>query len=259
MTTQVAILRAVSPTLGDCALTYLDRVPIDLGRATRQHAAYADALRARGVRVLELAAEADLPDAVFVEDTAVVVDEVAVLTRPRLESRRREVATMRAALAPYRPLIDIGAEASLEGGDVLRIGRTLYVGQSCRSDAAGAASLEAALAPFGYRVVPVPVAGCLHLKTAVTQVAPGVLLAHASWMDVGPFADFEVISVPEAEPDAANTLLLGETVLMPASFPRTRALLEARGLQVETVDVSELQKAEAGVTCCSILFSAPEE
>jgi dimethylargininase len=253
---QVAITRAVGPALAECALTFRKRESIDVGRAERQHAAYEEALRRHGVQVRALPVEPDLPDAIFVEDTAVVVDELVVLTRPGLESRRREVASVAAALKRYRPLARIDDGASLEGGDVLRIDRTLYAGLSCRTDAAGAAALARVLEPLEYRVVTVPVTGCLHLKTAITQVAPGTLLLNPAWIDPAPFARFELIAVPTSEPDAANTLLLGETVLMPASFPRTRELLEARGLAVEAMDVSELQKAEAGVTCCSILFSA---
>lgn len=253
---QVALTRAVGAAIADCALTFRDRAPIDVGQATQQHAAYEEVLRRHGLRVVALPADPELPDAVFVEDTAVVLDEVAVLARPRLELRRREVPAVAAALASFRPLARISGGAHLEGGDVLRVGHALYVGLSRRTDAAGAAALAAVVEPLGYRVVTVPVTGCLHLKSAVTQLAPGALLINRAWIDPAPFAGFDLIDVDPSEPEAANTLLLGGTVLLPTSFPRTRAILAARGLHVETIDVSELQKAEAGVTCCSIVFSA---
>lgn len=249
-----AITRAVGPRLADCALSFRARETIDLPLALRQHAAYEQALRRHGVEVVSLDAEPDLPDAVFVEDTAVVVDELAVLARPGLETRRREVPSVAAALAPLRPTAPITGEAHLEGGDVLRIGRTLFAGLSRRTDVAGVAQLAALLEPFGYRVVPVRVTGCLHLKTAVTAVTPDTLLANRAWIDAAPFAGYEIIDVHAAEPDAANTLPLAGSVLLPAAFPETRALLEARGLTVETIDLSELQKAEAGITCCSIIL-----
>lgn len=251
---QWALTRSIGPRLADCALSYRVREAIDSRLAMQQHAAYEEIVRRHGLQLITLPAEPDLPDAVFVEDTAVVVDELAVLTRPGLEVRRREVPAVATALAPHRKLAAIAADATLEGGDVLRIGRTLYVGLSGRTDAGGAAQLATLLEPLGYRVMPVRVSGCLHLKTAVTQVAPHTLLINRAWVDPAPFAAYDLIDVPATEPDAANTLLLGETVLLPASFPATHMLLQAHGLTVETVDVSELQKAEAGVTCCSILF-----
>lgn len=251
---QRAITRAVGPRLAECALSFRVREAIDLQLAAQQHAAYEATLRRHGLQVLALAPEPDLPDAVFVEDAAVVVNELAVIARPRLESRGREVPSIAAALAPYRQLARIEAGGYLEGGDVLRIGRTLYVGRSQRTNAEGIAQLTALLEPLEYRVVPVEVSGCLHLKTAVTAVTPHTLLVNRAWVDTAPFAGYKIIDVPAAEPDAANTLPLGGAVLLPASLPETRALLEARGLTVETIDVSELQKAEAGVTCCSILL-----
>lgn len=249
-----ALTRAPGPSIVDCALSFRPREAIDARRAVEQHRGYEGYLRGRGVRVVALDAAADLPDAVFVEDAAVVVDEVAVLARPRLEARRREVESVAAALAPYRRLERLAAPASLEGGDVLRVGRALYVGLSRRTDAGGVAGLARALAPFGYQVRPVAVTGCLHLKTAVTSIGPGTLLANRAWVDMAPFAGFDVVDVPASEPDAANVLVIGEDILLPASFPRTRDLLRGRGLRVHTLDISELQKAEAGLTCCSIVF-----
>jgi dimethylargininase len=175
---RVALLRGVPPTLERCELSFREREPIDLARARAQHAAYADLLRELGYAVVELAADPAFPDCCFVEDVAVVLDELALLTRPGAESRRGEVAAVAEALARYRPLATTEDPATLEGGDVLRVGRTLYVGRSARTNAAGIARLAAVAEPHGYRVVPVPVSGCLHLKSAVTALDSGRLPAH---------------------------------------------------------------------------------
>jgi dimethylargininase len=251
-----ALIRSVSPAMAHCELTHLARSPIDVALAERQHAAYAHALASLGCRLLELPAEPDLPDSVFVEDTAVVLDEVAVLTRPGAASRQAEVDSVAGVLALWRPCVRIDAPGTLDGGDVLRVGRDLYVGQSGRSNAAGISQLAAALAPHGYRVVPVPVRGCLHLKSAVTLVGPETLLVNDDWVDRSHWRGLRFIAVAPGEPHAANALAVGGAVIHPASEARTRERLEAAGLRVMPVDVSEVQKAEGGVTCCSVLFAA---
>ncbi len=253
-----AITREVSPALGDCELSYVPREPIDVARAASQHHAYRRALEGLGCRVLSLPAEPTQPDSVFVEDVAIVLDEVAVLTRPGAASRRAEVAGVAVALNHYRPLLALEPPATLDGGDVLRLGRTLYVGQSARSNAEGIGQLRALLASHGYAVQGVPIHGCLHLKSAVTQLADDSLLLQPAWVDREQFAGFRIIEVDPAEPHAANVLRIGDALLMPASFPRTRQRLIAAGFHVTTVDVSELQKAEGAVTCCSLVFRGAE-
>jgi dimethylargininase len=250
-----ALTRAVSPSIGDCALSYIERQPIDPELAAQQHRAYEDLLRRLGAEVVSLPAEADLPDAVFVEDTVVAVDEVAVLTIPRLPSRQPEVESMAVAIAAYRPVQRLSGEARLEGGDVVRIDRTLYVGLSRRTNREGAAQLAAFLAPYGYEVVPVELSGCLHLKTACTYVGNNTVLANREWVDTAVFGERDIVAVPPTEAEAGNALLLNGVLVMPDAFPETQAALEERGFRVETVDVSELQKAEAGVTCCSVLLN----
>lgn len=250
----VAIVRPVSDAMQLCELTHLDRSPIDLALARRQHADYVGTLRRLGCVVHELPPAHDLPDAVFVEDTAVVLEEIAVLTRPGAASRRPEVATMAAALARWRKCVSIEAPGTLDGGDVLRIGCTLYVGSTPRSSAEGIRQLGTAVAPHGYRVVAVPVRGCLHLKSAVTLVAPDTLLVNPDWVDPAQWPALRRIDVDPREPQAANALAVGEHVVMPASFPRTRDRLAAAGFDVAPVDASEVQKAEGGVTCCSVLL-----
>ena len=195
----------------------------------------------------------ELPDAVFVEDAAVVVDELAVVARPGAASRRGETETVAAALGRMRPLARIEAPGTLDGGDVLRVGKRIFVGRSRRTNAAGRHQLRALLEPHGYTVEAVTVTGCLHLKSAVTEVAEDTVLVHADWIEPAPLAGLELIPVDSAEPFAANALRLGGAVVLPAAFPRTRRRLEAHGLQVHPVPADELAKAEGGVTCCSIL------
>lgn len=250
-----ALIRHVSPAMARCELTHLARSPIDVELAERQHAHYAQALVSLGCRLLELPAEPDLPDSVFVEDTAVVLDEVAVLTRPGADSRQPEVASVASVLKLWRPCVSIEAPGTLDGGDVLRVGRDVFVGRSGRSNGAGIAQLAAAIAPFGYRTVPVPVRGCLHLKSAVTLLDPGTLLINDAWVDRAHWPGMRFIAVAPEEPHAANALRVGEAVIHPVSETRTRERLEAAGLRVVALDVSEVQKAEGGVTCCSVIFS----
>jgi dimethylargininase len=254
----IAVTREVSPSLGDCELSYVPREAIDVAHARAQHRDYQRALEILGCRLLTLPAEPDLPDSVFVEDVAIVLDEVAVLTRPGALSRRAEVASVAEVLRRYRPVLAIEAPGTLDGGDVLRVGRTLYVGESARSNAAGIAQLRELLAGHGYAVQGVPTRGCLHLKSAATQLGDDTLLLQPDWVDRDRFADFHVIEVDPTEPHAANVLRIGDALVMPASFPRTRQRLLDAGFQVMVVDVSELQKAEGAVTCCSLVFRADE-
>ncbi len=251
----IAITREVSPTFAACQLTHVQRVPIDVARAGAQHDVYRAALASLGCRVVTLPAEPDFPDAVFVEDVAVVVDEVAVMTRPGATSRRAEGARVAEALAPFRPLLRIEAPGLLDGGDVLRIDRDVFVGRSQRSNDAGIAQLRTLLAAFGYAVHAVRTRHCLHLKSAVTLAAKNTVLLQAEWAERAAFARYDVIETDPAEPHAANVLRIGETLLMPDCFPRTRQRLEDAGIRVVVVDVSELQKAEGAVTCCSIVFT----
>lgn len=249
----LAYTRAVSPTLVHCELTHLERTPIDVSRAVAEHAAYEVTLRRLGVNVRRLAAAPHLPDAAFVEDTAVVFDELAIITRPGAESRRPERRAVAQSLAAHRSLALIEEPATLDGGDVLVDGERVYVGRSTRTNDAAIAQLAGILHPLGYRVIPVQFRGCLHLKSAVTRVGEGLLLLNPDWVEASVFADASVVTVDPREPHAANALAIAGAVIHPLQYPLTRARLEAQGLRVEPVDTTELTKAEAGVTCCSLL------
>jgi dimethylargininase len=217
-----------------------------------------DTLEDLGCRTIRLPASPDLPDCLFVEDTVVVLDELAILARPGAESRRPETDAVEAALAPFRPIARIREPGTLEGGDVLRIDRTLYVGLSGRTNEEGARQLREAIEPLGYCVVPVPVRGRLHLKSQVTLAAPGVLLIDPRFADRRAFPGFDFIDVAPGEDDAANGLLVSGTLVYPDDFPATRGRLDARGIAVRTVPMSEIRKAEGAVTCCSVVFSITE-
>jgi dimethylargininase len=251
---RIAVTRDISPAIERCELTHLPRVAIDLAVARAQHAAYERCLSSLGCAVRRLAADPELPDCVFVEDVAVVFDELAVVTRPGAASRRAEVSPVAAALAEYRTLRAIEPPGTLDGGDVLVAGRRVFVGRTPRSDAAGVAQLRDALRPHGYEVRGVEVRGCLHLKTAVTAVADDLLLVDPRCVSTDAFDDLKFVEIDPAEPFAANALRVGESIVYPSAFPRTRERLERLGLDVRVVDASELAKAEGGVTCCSLIF-----
>ena len=250
----VALTRAVPDSIQHCQLTHIAPVPIDIETARSQHAAYEDALRHLGCVVERVDPLPAMPDSVFVEDTAVVLDEMAVVTRPGAATRRGEVESMARALARYRTIVWIEEPATIDGGDVLRIGRRVFVGISTRTNVAAVSQLRALAGPHGYEVIPVTVGGVLHLKSAVTHAGGNHLLINPARIDTRPFRGFSFIEVDPSEPDAANTLLAGDTLLFPAAFPRTRARLESAGLRVVTLDCSELAKAEGALTCCSVLI-----
>ncbi|HEX5052080.1 MAG TPA: dimethylargininase [Planctomycetota bacterium] len=250
----LALLHTVTPSLARCELTFVGRRPIDVARARRQHGDYGRLLAGLGAAVREVNTSPDHADAVFIEDCVVVLDELAVLTSMGAPSRRAEVDRLLPVLAGYREIVRIEPPATLEGGDVLRIARTLFVGRSPRTNQAGIDALAGIAAPLGYDVVAVPVHGCLHLKTAVTALAPDTLLANLDWFDPAPFGDRRIVAVDAHEPFAANTLRIGEAVVMSASHARTIARVREAGFAVHTVAIDELEKAEAGVTCLSVLL-----
>ncbi|MGH9423131.1 MAG: dimethylarginine dimethylaminohydrolase family protein [Thermoanaerobaculia bacterium] len=250
----IAITRGVSSSINDCELTHMDRTPIDVARAREQHRAYESCLTALGCELWQIPADDRYPDAVFIEDTAIVLDELAIATRPGAESRRGELDAVSSVLREYRTLARIGDPGTIDGGDVLRLDRVLYAGQTPRTNRRGIAMLSEIVEPFGYRVVAVTVDGCLHLKSAVTRVSANALLMNRQWLPDAPFNDWRIIDVDSSEPAAANALLIGESVIFPEELVRTRRRLEDDGIDVRPVPASELAKAEGGVTCCSLVF-----
>lgn len=260
----IAITRQVSPAIQRCELTHIARQPIDYARACAQHSQYEQSLRSLGIQVLSLPADADLPDSVFVEDIALVLADCAILTNPGASSRRPEVASIAQALAPYRKLFSIQPPGMLDGGDVLRINNTIYVGLSERTNHHAIAQLKAVLessercAKNKYQIQAVSVKGCLHLKSAVTQVSDDTLLINPAWVRREDFPGMNFVEVDPTEPYAANAVFVGDTIIYPASFPKTQDWLAQRGIKMLLVEADELAKAEGAVTCCSIIFSMDE-
>jgi dimethylargininase len=250
-----AITRAVSRSIGQCELSHLARIPINVERAREQHHAYENALRSLGVEVHSLPEEPDLPDSVFVEDTAVVLEECAVITHPGAESRRPEIASIARALARDRKLIAIQAPGTVDGGDVLVLNRTIYVGVTARSNESAIQQMQAGLESYGYQVVGVAVTGCLHLKSAVTQAAQDLLLINPAWVGRDCFPGFHFLEIDPSEPYAGNALRVGDVALYQPSFPHTLKRLEAARIPLLLVDSSELSKAEGALTCCSLVYS----
>lgn len=260
---KVALTREVSAGLAQCELTHLARRPIDVARARDQHARYEAALAKLGARVQRLPGAPDMPDCVFIEDTALVLDELAIILRPGAAARRSEVPAVAQALQACRPLVWMQPPGLMDGGDVLRIGKRLFVGRSSRTNDEGIRQLRTALEPLGYTVDALDVRGCLHLKSAATEVARGgeqggVLLINPGWITPGVFGNVEVVEVDGREAYAANALRIGESVVYPEHFPWTAERLERRGIPLERVPCDELAKAEGAVTCCSLLFDIPD-
>jgi dimethylargininase len=288
----LAFTRAVPVSIHRCELTHLSREPIDYARAVAQHEQYEACLTRLGCEVQRLPDAPDMPDSVFVEDTAVVFDDVAVIARPGAASRRGETASMVDALTPHRRLAFIQPPGTLDGGDVLVTPGRVFVGISGRTNADGARQLASHVAGSGYEVIAVPVTGCLHLKSAVTLVLPpkggshgtdmwktvswlppsggsdqngvswlppsggrATLLINRDWVDASYFEGYALIDVDPAEPAAANALSVGGQLICAQEHPRTRRRLEALGFVTLAVPADELAKAEGGVTCCSVILA----
>jgi len=252
----IAMTHVPSPNMEQCERTYVARTPIDYPRAVRQHEEYCRVLQACGAEVLILEVNRDMPDCAFVEDTAIVLDEVAVLASMGPVSRRSEPAGIELELREYREIHRIEMPAKLEGGDLLCVGRRLLVGLSSRTNRAGVNALEAVVRRYGYEILPVAVRECLHLKTACTALPDDSLLINPAWIDVGALRGFELVPVPDAEPWSANVMRIGNGVCVAADHLEIVGLIRKRGFEVHTIDLSEFAKAEGGVTCLSILFRA---
>jgi dimethylargininase len=250
----IAITRDVSPSIAHCELTHLVRDPVRYEVARDQHREYEKRLTELGCRITRLPASQEFPDSVFIEDTAIVLDELAIITRPGAPSRRGETIAVAEVLAPHRPLVHIEEPGTVDGGDVMQVGRTLYVGVSSRTNRDGVAQLERIAESCGQTVRPLQVTSCLHLKSAVTYLGDDTLLLNPHWIDRGLFTGLRIIETHADEPGAANAIRIGERVLYASSYPRTQERMQQHGFRVVATDASELAKAEGALTCCSLLF-----
>src|SRR5688572_9436813 len=250
----IAITRKISPRFNECEITHIDRTPINVEIAETQHAHYVKALQELRCKVIELPAEKDFPDSVFVEDTAFILPEVAVITRPGADSRKSETESIIQALSPFKKLVHVTEPATVDGGDVLVLGKNIYIGLSTRSNSNAIEQLNQLLSQYGYQVFGAELTDCLHLKSAVTKVDNKTLLMNPNWVDSSNFKGFGVIEIDASEPFAANCLPVNGYIIYPTSFPKTQALLEAKGFKIKNVEVDELAKAEGAVTCCSLII-----
>jgi len=250
---RIAFVHEVSPHIGQCELTYRKRKPISYHRAAEQHLSYIELLKSTGFRVIILKMNRALPDSVFIEDTAVILDEVAIIARMGASSRLPETKPIKDILQPYRPLAGIKAPATLEGGDILQVGRSLLAGLSPRTNQAGIDNLRAIAEPLGYTVHAIVCTGCLHFKSACTALDDRTLLINPEWIDTKSLSEFECIPVPAEEPWAANVLRVGGRILAHSGFTETIQMIRSLGYEVLTCDISELLKAEAGMTCSSLI------
>lgn len=246
------ITHAVSPSIQDCALTFMNRAAIDYHKACEQHEAYCTMLERLGCAVIHLSDNLSYPDSVFIEDPAIVLDELAILTNMGSGSRRHEPRAIAEQLMKYRTLARIETPGTLEGGDVARLGRTLVVGRSNRTNDEGIDQLQSIVAPFGYRVLRVNVDKCLHLKTGCTPLTTDTFLYNPAWIDRTELSEFDVIEVDPAEPWAANIIAVNGSVCMHSGFEKTAVTLEKAGFELAFTDISEFQKAEGGLSCLSI-------
>lgn len=254
-TSVAALVREVSPRIADGELSYLQPQPVDLDRARAQHAAYVEVMRDAGLEIVQAPALDEHPDGVFVEDAVVVIGQLAVLARSGAASRRGEADSLRELLATRGLRIEaITDPATLDGGDVFQVDDTVFVGRTARTNEAAIERLRELAATVGREVVAVDVDGVLHLKSAATALPDGRILANLGSVDAASFGGREIIQA--LEPSGSDVLLLGDTVVLAASAPLTAAMVREQGYEVRTVDISELEKLEAGPTCPSVLLPA---
>ncbi len=252
----IAITRPVSESIDDCELTFMQRHPINLDKAIQQHAEYEKCVAELGCEIVKLPAEPQLPDAVFVEDPAVVLDEIAIVAASRAENRIREIQTVEPLLSQYRNLKHLELPATLDGGDVVVIDKSVFVGRSSRTNDIAFFQLDEMLKPFGYDVIRVKIQNCLHLKTGCTYIGKRTVIANPDWVDVSSFSDFTILKIDKKEAWASNTIEINGRVLCSSKFPRTNSILKKSGFVIKPIDISEFQKAEAGLTCLSLLFKS---
>ena len=250
----LAITHLPSPALQHCELTFLKSEPISMEIANLQHQTYRAMLERCGAKVIVLDENLACPDSVFVEDPIIVFDEVAVLSSMGVESRRKESEAMERVFSKYRKIERIVLPAKIEGGDVLKIGKKIFVGESARTNKEGIKALKTIIKPFGYEVIAVKVTGCLHLKTGATALDDETIFINSHWVDAEAFKGFTKVEALNDEPFGANVLKMGNILCMNEAFPKSIAHIKSLGYTVDSCNISEFVKAEAGLTCMSVPF-----
>lgn len=253
---EIALTHLPSPNMDAAIRTFAEHERIDLDVVRAQHAVYRETLAKAGAEVVVLDVNLEHPDCVFIEDTAIVLDEIAILTPMGAPSRAKEPAGIEAALRRYRDVVRIESPATIEGGDVVVAGKQILVGQTDRTNARGIEELARVTKAHGYDVRAVPVHGCLHLKTACTALPDGALVANTAWLDVEALRTFEIVPVAEGEPHAANVVVVGARGITGTGHPRTAEAIRKHCLGLDVIDLTELAKADGCGTCLSLLFTA---
>ena len=249
-----ALTRGVSDSISACELTYRYRESIDFEKARRQLESYCELLRRWGVELVPVPASRSYPDCCFVQDTAVVLDELCVMASMGAPTRRGEGSEVERFMSQFRKIERLRLPATLDGGDVVQVGKRLFVGLSTRTNARGIAALGEIAEPYGYIVIPVTVNGGLHLTTGCGVINDETVLLNPRWVDPRPFKDLRQLHVPEAEPWAANTIRIEDAVCLEQGAPRTLDMVQPYAGGIDTLDISEFRKAEGSLSCLSLIF-----
>lgn len=250
-----AIVRAIPNSFSHAITHNVPTAPINVELAKKQHRQYVDTLRSLGLTIVELPAQEQLPDSCFVEDTAVFLDKVALITMPGALSRRAETQSVREVLSGYATSVtEMTLPATLDGGDCMRVGPRIYVGLSARTNQDGITLLKNTFAPLGFQVISVPLTDILHLKCVVSPLGSNRILLAEGTVAPRCFEPNEIVFAPKEEQYAANCISIGNDVIMPAGFPITQRRLQWEGYKVHALDMSEIRKADGSMTCSSILF-----
>lgn len=249
-----AIVRGVPDSFQNCITTFHGKPEINIGLAKQQHREYSRTLSSLGLTVIRLRADNTLPDCCFTEDTAIVVDELAIITIPGAPGRIPETIVIEKELSAFKTIVHIKQPGTIDGGDVLKIGKTIFIGASARTNQEGIRQVATIVKPLGYGVVPVKIKDTLHLKSVCTYLGRGCILLAQGYFDDTAFSEYDKVVVPKEEEYCANCLVIKGNVLIPRGFPRTKELIGKNGFPVIELDMSEIEKAEGALTCLSVIF-----
>jgi len=252
MKSNYALVRNVPNTYDHCVTKQQEKIDVTL--AKQQHADYCNALEKIGLQLIRLEADDSLPDCCFVEDTAIAVDDIAIITNPGAISRRAEVAAVEKEISKYKTIHRIDAPATIDGGDVLQIGKKIFIGLSERTTQEAIDQVQEIVRSKGFEVIGVPIHHTLHLKSVATALTDSQIILNAAHFDEALFSGLRKIIVPEQEHYAANCLAVNETIFIPSGFPVTKSLIEGAGFSTVELENSEFKKGDGALTCLSILF-----
>jgi dimethylargininase len=251
---EFAIVRNIPNSFPQCITAFSGKSPIDVILAQQQHELYCKTLVELGLKLVRIEADNSLPDCCFTEDAAIVTDVLGIISLPGTESRHAEIIEMEKALTSFKKIRHIAAPATIEGGDVLKIGKKLFIGNSARTNDEGIKQVANMVSELGYEVIPVKIRNTLHLKTVCTYLGNNCIIYADGHFDENIFAEYDKIIVPATESYCANTLVVNGKVLIPKGFPLTRSLIEKKGFSVIELDMSEIEKADGALTCLSVIF-----